>query len=59
MMFSMRQHYLVLGVNQNSSQNEVKAAYIRLARQYHPDKSKDAGAQSFVAIHDAYTAISA
>lgn len=50
---------MVLGVNQNSSQNEVKAAYIRLARQYHPDKSKDAGAQSFVAIHDAYTAISA
>ncbi len=33
--------YQVLGVNKNASEAEIKSAYRKLARQYHPDLNKD------------------
>ncbi len=54
-----RDYYEVLGVGRGSSSEEIKRAYRKLARQYHPDVNKDNGAEAqFKEINEAYEVLS-
>jgi molecular chaperone DnaJ len=58
-MSGKRDYYDVLGVERTASADEIRRAYRRLARQYHPDVSKDDGAEErFKEINEAYEVLS-
>ncbi len=48
--------YSILGVNKNASESEIKSAYRKLARKYHPDLNKDDknAAEKFKEVSNAY-----
>lgn len=52
--------YETLGVEKSASAEEIKSAYRKLAKQYHPDMNKgdDAAAQKFKEINEAYQVLS-
>jgi len=50
-----KDYYDILGVQRDAPQDEIKRAYRRLARKYHPDISKEEGAEAkFKDIGEAY-----
>ncbi|NQU31182.1 MAG: molecular chaperone DnaJ [Anaerolineae bacterium] len=56
---SKRDYYEILGIQKNASADEIKSAFRRLARQYHPDVSKEAEAEEkFKEINEAYGILS-
>jgi len=49
-----KNYYKILGVGKNAAKEEIKAAYKRLAKQYHPDLNKSAdAAEKFKEINEA------
>ncbi|MAT97606.1 MAG: molecular chaperone DnaJ [Anaerolineaceae bacterium] len=58
-MATQRDFYDVLGLSRNASKDEVKKAYRKLARQYHPDVNKENGAEEkFKEVQRAYEVLS-
>lgn len=54
-----RDYYDILGVSRDAGQEDLKQAYRRLARKYHPDVNKEAGAEErFKEINRAYEVLS-
>lgn len=56
---NQRDYYEVLGLSRGASQDELKQAYRRLARQYHPDVNKASDSEErFKEINEAYAVLS-
>lgn len=54
-----RDYYEVLGVSRGADINEIKRAYRRLAKRYHPDVSRVAGSEErFKELNEAYQVLS-
>ena len=58
-MADKRDYYEVLGISKGASEDEIKKAYRKLAKQYHPDVNKAPDAEEkFKEINEAYSVLS-
>jgi molecular chaperone DnaJ len=56
---SKKDPYKVLGVSNSASAGEIKKAYYKLAKEYHPDTNKDPKSKErFIEIQEAYDLLS-
>lgn len=56
---SKRDYYDVLGVDKDASKQDIRRAYRRKARKYHPDVNKEEGAEAkFIEANEAYEVLS-
>ena len=54
-----KNYYDILGLGKDASPEDIKSAYRRLAKKYHPDINKEAGAaEKFKEINEAYECLS-
>src|ERR1043165_6844804 len=54
-----KDYYATLGGERNASPEDIKRAYRKLARKYHPDVSKESDAETrFKEVSEAYEALS-
>ncbi|MDR3418721.1 MAG: DnaJ domain-containing protein, partial [Nevskia sp.] len=54
-----KDYYKILGVSRTADADEIKRAYRKLARQYHPDKNKAKGAEDrFKEVNEANEVLS-
>lgn len=59
-MANSKDYYKSLGVEKNATEDEIKSAYRKLAKKYHPDLNKDNpdAAEKFKEINEAYEVLS-
>ncbi len=60
-MAAKRDYYEVLGVNKNATEDEIKKAYRKLAKKYHPDanpNNKEEAEAKFKEVNEAYENLS-
>src|SRR5512136_2106821 len=56
---AQRDYYEILGIPRTATPDEIKAAFRKLARQYHPDVSQETNAEAhFKEINEAYQVLS-
>ena len=58
-MADKRDYYEVLGLGKDASEADIKKAYRTMAKKYHPDMNKEAGAEEkFKEVNEAYAVLS-
>src|SRR2546427_792937 len=60
MAVQFRDYYGTLGVSKTATEDEIRSAFRKLARKYHPDVAKDkkAAEEKFKQINEAYEVLS-
>lgn len=55
-----KKYYKILEVEEDASEEEIKLAYRRLAKKYHPDlnKTDPKAKEKFIELHEAYETLS-
>lgn len=54
----MQDYYQTLGVSENASEAEIKKAFRRLAKKFHPDRNSGAEAEArFKSVNEAYSVV--
>jgi DnaJ-class molecular chaperone len=54
----MQDYYRILGVSEKAGAQEIRRAYLKLARQHHPDVTGDSDGEAFKRLQEAYAVLS-
>jgi curved DNA-binding protein CbpA len=54
----MDDYYKILGISPDADEKEIRTAYRRMARKYHPDAGEGSSAEAFRDVQDAYELLS-
>ena len=57
-MAEKRDLYETLGIKKGASKDEIKSAYRKLAKKYHPDNHETGNADKFKEVQEAYSVLS-
>lgn len=53
-----KDYYQILGVSKNASKEDIKKAFYKLARKYHPDRGESGDEAKFKEVNEAYRTLS-